>query len=1633
MVKIIKRVVSAVAALSIIASMLPMYPVIAKTIDDGVLKWTFESDSDFASKSILSEDDERVEFRTGVWSREAGSWNTTENKSLMKPLKTDYDTVGKTLVGGDSYCAMLQMTNEWNKRRSLAMAIMLSSDELVPNKEYTLEFDTLGFYDWERYIYAGFSKPSERTISTYISDTSDTSWLYNSSTKLVKLDNGKTGITNAGWAHATVKITPNEADFEDGYIIFYIGGAHLGATGGVGGDEKLYIDNVTLTPEKSIVSTELQSQMRWDFEQNSDVAYYTSSMSEGQEKQAFLSGAWAREAGSWNESEIAGKMFPKITELSSLSKQPADGGNYCVGLTMTSEWSKRRSMGMAILLTDEQLIPDRSYTLEFDAYYSYSWERYMYAGFSKPSERTISTNLGSSESTAWLHNGSFTKATIDGADKGITNSAWSHMSITLMPKSEYFEDGKTVLYLAGVNTYSDGIAGDEKIYIDNIVLRPNNPTEGKPVVTRTYFGKYWDYEKGSDSWKNFGGDNGLVTETNNVQMYKYAENNHGYTGANLSGSKKCIAAGNISGDDYILGAKVLLSRNELDNGIYRLKARAGATTTVYNLHAAIFAGDASIDASSESAARGSISAALLDIDLGELGTFWSSYEEDIKLLDSYFENGYCTLVLYIGPGQMDFGECLYLDDVSFTAYNQPLLEQGKSISGYVTSIFDYEIANVMAVTALHDGGRLSSVSADSGKMSRINHAVFVNEVPSDTEKPSLKHYMWTKESLTPLCTAVNMAEDYSDGELVCDWKSSWTDTTQNRYNELAAPIEYPNGKRTASLSSNDGKTLVAEVYDNSGNIYDEGIGTNFTISVPADSNYTVKVSARDEENHIISTLGEYDKTAFDRLTAYPTEKVTASGMVYQAGFEHETLPYVEVADGAEFSFTDGYANGGYKSLYLYNRTSATSGIQIDSLKFAGRNVTLNAYVRNDESVADTTAKTYLASVTLKPKDESVSTIKKNIGITKVTGGKDWAKISQSIDLTQYNSADYSQIVINLSEISKTPFYVDDFSVTTDGEGYRKDDSDYAYYALDTLSQTASTISSDPADLNVDKDIPVLKDVFKDYFKLGACNGNQMCGYNQTYGDLFWKHFNTTVSDGAFKKGWIMRNGYDQPRCLETANEMMYFCYKNGLTDIAGHTLWGHSASRDMFLDENGNLLDRDGMLKIIKDDIDFMLKHFSGRGNPEDYYLDEGKTKMIPYEDYSKWRIAVWDIANEISASSIGSNGCGAYRATSDGVTAIDFYKTIGKDYAQWMYKYAREADPDTQLRLNDYEDWSGKRDAFLQIIKDINAENNIVGGAKLIDKIGLQTHLTPDMDPSYIRDSVELYTATGLGLDISEVDFQAQSFESNESSKKMFENGITKMREFEQAIMLRDCFEIFKEYSDSIERVNFWTFTDRYAFLNTMYNRKDYPGLFDRNFNPKPMYWAIVSTEEEFYERYPEAKVLFDKNEWHFDQPSDVTYSFNMGTWTRSVPDLYDTQPIIIDDGEGGGYLRCVRRWRSTKNEGIRIKLSREHYQPGKTYTLSFRTRLDGSNASDESGRVIYAAFAPPSKVIKNGSEVESFLTGGTMCGISTVDWTEYTVTITPTASDFENGYTSLYICMPGGWLAGTKAYLCFDDISIH
>ena len=56
--------------------------------------------------------------------------------------------------------------------------------------------------------------------------------------------------------------------------------------------------------------------------------------------------------------------------------------------------------------------------------------------------------------------------------------------------------------------------------------------------------------------------------------------------------------------------------------------------------------------------------------------------------------------------------------------------------------------------------------------------------------------------------------------------------------------------------------------------------------------------------------------------------------------------------------------------------------------------------------------------------------------------------------------------------------------------------------------------------------------------------------------------------------------------------------------------------------------------------------------------------------------------------------------------------------------------------------------------------------------------------------------------------------------------------------------FKIFRENKDKLTSVTFWNITDKYTWLDNypVPGRKNYPLLFDANYQPKQAYWSVIN-----------------------------------------------------------------------------------------------------------------------------------------------------------------------------------------------
>ena len=110
------------------------------------------------------------------------------------------------------------------------------------------------------------------------------------------------------------------------------------------------------------------------------------------------------------------------------------------------------------------------------------------------------------------------------------------------------------------------------------------------------------------------------------------------------------------------------------------------------------------------------------------------------------------------------------------------------------------------------------------------------------------------------------------------------------------------------------------------------------------------------------------------------------------------------------------------------------------------------------------------------------------------------------------------------------------------------------------------------------------------------------------------------------------------------------------------------------------------------------------------------------------------------------------------------------------------------------------------------------------------------------------MYSSLGVGLDVTELDIRALNAKEKNSGQNPFSKGITKEREYDQADIYAELFNLYREYQDNVDRVNFWTFYDGEAWWNEEnYQKTEFSGIFDRAYKAKPLYWAITDPDKYY------------------------------------------------------------------------------------------------------------------------------------------------------------------------------------------
>ncbi len=345
----------------------------------------------------------------------------------------------------------------------------------------------------------------------------------------------------------------------------------------------------------------------------------------------------------------------------------------------------------------------------------------------------------------------------------------------------------------------------------------------------------------------------------------------------------------------------------------------------------------------------------------------------------------------------------------------------------------------------------------------------------------------------------------------------------------------------------------------------------------------------------------------------------------------------------------------------------------------------------------------------------------------------------------------------------------------------------------------------------------LKDTYKDYFLIGAAlNRAQIYEEDKRAVNIVKAQFNTISPENALK--WETVNPQPDKYTFETADRYVAFGEENKMF-IVGHTLLWHQQTPDwVFKDAKGNFLNRDGLLKRLREHIFTVVGRYKGK-------------------------VKGWDVVNE------ALNDDGSLRQT-------NWLKIIGEDYIAKAFQFAHEADPNAELYYNDYSlEREPKLKGAIALIKKLKTDKIP------ITAVGLQGHNsltfpTRAQQEKAIREFVKL----GVKICITELDISVLPFPDGftgaeismtfamEEKLDMYRKGLPDEIQQKLAARYAELFGVFIKHRKHISRITFWNVTDADSWLNNfpIKGRTDYPLLFDRKGKTKPAFDAVIKSGSE-------------------------------------------------------------------------------------------------------------------------------------------------------------------------------------------
>lgn len=348
----------------------------------------------------------------------------------------------------------------------------------------------------------------------------------------------------------------------------------------------------------------------------------------------------------------------------------------------------------------------------------------------------------------------------------------------------------------------------------------------------------------------------------------------------------------------------------------------------------------------------------------------------------------------------------------------------------------------------------------------------------------------------------------------------------------------------------------------------------------------------------------------------------------------------------------------------------------------------------------------------------------------------------------------------------------------------------------------------------------LKDAYANAFLLGtAVNDDIVQGVDAKAQAIVPVQFNTITAENVMKNEVI----HPQPGVYDfgPADAFVEFGEKHNMF-IVGHTLvWHNQTPAWFFQDEQGQPNTPEAQIERMRRHIETVAGRYAGR-------------------------VHAWDVVNEVIDND------GSYRPTT-------WVKSIGDgdELVKHAFKFASQYAPDAELYYNDFNAWRPEKVAgIVRMVKMLKAE-----GIR-IDGVGIQGHWGLNFPKTkYIEAAIDAYAAAGVKVMITELDIDVlpltkegqiigmgmahEQFQLEEFKEFLdpYRNGLPKDVEQQLAKRYEELFRIFYNKRDKIHRVTLWGVHDPMSWKNDypIPNRTNYTLLFDRNYQPKPAFNAVL------------------------------------------------------------------------------------------------------------------------------------------------------------------------------------------------